>query len=278
MTPQQSPVKARLLSLSFALLALPSASAAVIYQHSFGGSSGSTLHNVALDTASGLHGGSAGATWLASDTRFRADGSTTNAAISSAAYVPFSPVNGYIYTISLDVGATAITSNTARFTMSLLDFSGTGSPGIGADFQATANHTTYGTIGLRTSNFTDSTNSYNFLTWTGAGTGGASHLNHTTPGTWNLSIILNTTVDNDWTLQLIGTSDSGQILSRTGTIPSSASIDHIMLTNYQRIEVGMENFSVTAVPEPGVTLLSSLGACFVAFRRSRRSSPRNNRA
>ncbi|WAC21825.1 hypothetical protein OVA24_10555 [Luteolibacter sp. SL250] len=251
-----------------AFLALPTASAAVIYQHSFGGSSANTLNGVSLDTASGLHGGSAGTTWLASDTRFLADGSTTNAATSAAAYVPFSPVNGFIYTISLDVTATAMTSNTARFTMSLLDFGGTGSPSLGADFQATANHTTYGTIGLRTSDFNDSGNKYNFLTWTGAGTGGASHLNHTTPGTWNLSIILDTTVTNAWTLALIGTSDSGQILSRTGTIPSTASIDHIMLTNYQRIEVGMESFSVTAIPEPGLTLLSSIGGLLL-FRRAR---------
>jgi hypothetical protein len=245
------------------------ASAAVIYQHDFSGSAGSTLNNVAIDTANSTFGGSSGATWLASENRFRADGSTTSVNATASAFIPFSPVNGYIYTISLDVEATAISSNGSRFTMSLLDYTGAGSPNVAADFQSFANHTSYGTIGLRTSDFNDSGSKYNFLSWTGPALNGASHLNHTTPGTWNLSIILNTTAANNWTVTLVGTSDTGEIQSRSGAVPSSATIDHIMLTNYQQIAVSMESFSVIAVPEPSLTLLSSISG-LLAVRRNRR--------
>lgn len=253
-----------------AFLALPAASAAVIYQHSFSGSSANTLNGVSLDTTSGLHGGTAGATWLASDTRFRADGTTTSTGSTSAAYVPFSPVSGYIYNISVTVDATLIEHVDARFSMSLLAYSGTGSPGVGIGFTNTGNYLTYATIGSRPISYSNPPNSYNFLTWTGPRAGGGTHRNYSYAGPWTLGIVLDTTIADAWTFQLVGSNDEGTFpLAPTGTIPAGTGLNYIMFNNHTQIAVTMSDFSVTAIPEPGLTLLSAFGG-LVAFRRTRR--------
>ncbi len=267
-----NPKKILLPSLALcAFFGVQSASAVVIYQHNFGGSASNTLNGVTLDTTYGALGGTTGATWLTSAARFRADGTTTSAGGTSAAYIPFSPVSGYIYNISVTVDATLIEHNDARFSMSLLAYSGTGSPGTGIGFTNTGDYVTYATIGSRPVSYSNPPNSYNFLTWTGARAGGGSHVNYSYAGPWTLSIVLNTTIADAWTFQLVGSNSVETFpLSPTGTIPNGTGLNYIMFNNHTQIAVTMSDFSVTAIPEASTVATLSLFALFSTGLRRRR--------
>ncbi len=85
---------------------------AVIYRHDFGGTAGTNLNTLALDERSGAAGGSASAVWAAA-TGFKANGSVVSPSGQAgiSAHVPFSPSNGYLYTISVDTTALPVTTN-----------------------------------------------------------------------------------------------------------------------------------------------------------------------
>ena len=262
------PIKAALAGLAILNIFASGTRAAIttIYQHNFSGPGGENLNGRQFDSATGTHGSTLGATWLANE-RFKADGSTVSAIGSSSAYVPFSPLDGYIYTISMDMAVTGYTGN-SRTVMSLL--STAGSPNVISDF-TTANN--YATIGRRASSYTDAGESLNYLTWGGAGTANASHSHESFSGSWNLSIVLNTSVPGAWTYQLLGTSISGlNESSAIFTLPSAVSLGHIMINNHHEMAAALDNFTVTveAVPEPRIPLLSSLFLGAVLLSRQRR--------
>ncbi|RYD30905.1 MAG: hypothetical protein EOP87_15780 [Verrucomicrobiaceae bacterium] len=251
-----------------ALLALPSASAAVIYQHDFGGSSENSLNTVALGTANSTLGGSAGATWLATSGRYLADGTITAGGAASA-YVPFSPVSGYQYTITLSVDITSA-SSTNWIVLSLLN----GTPNTAASFNTVnsldAVSTTHATIGRRYSTVSGS-NGTDLLRWQGPGTGGTTtHLNEPQTGVWDISILLNTTDPANWTYQwLMEAGTDVEHLSASYDLGTN-SISHIMVSNNANVSGTLSGFSVAAIPEPGLTLLSSLGTGLLTLRRTRR--------
>lgn len=263
MKPVPIPVKAQLLSLSFTLFALPTASAAVIYQHNFSGSPGNTLNGVALDTANGTLGGTAGATWLANADRYFADGTITSTASSASTYVPFVPVSGYEYTITLNVDITSA-SSTNWVALSLFN----GTPNTGGAFNTVS--TTYASIGRRHSTASDSSGT-DLLRWQGPSNGGTNlHINEPQTGIWNISILLNTTNPANWTFQWLMQGDNNTEHLTGSYNLGTTTISHIMISNTVNVSADLSGFSVTAIPEPGLTLLSSLGTGLLAFRRARR--------
>lgn len=269
MRPQSKPRKTLLALLALATLGFSSSAstAAVIYQHNFGGSPENTLNGVALDTSSSAFGGTAGATWLTNPSRYFADGTLTSTTNSASAYVPFSPVNGYQYTISLGIDITSEQS-TNWIALSLLN--GTPNEDGGGNFTTVT--TTYATIGRRHSTVSGN-NGTDLLRWEGPGTGGGHHIDEPITGTWNVSILLDTTNPDNWTFRWLMQGDNNvEHLSDPYNL-GTTSLSHIMISNNANVSGTLSDFSVTAVPEPGLTLLSSLGACLLTLRRTRRKTP-----
>lgn len=255
--------------LSILIVPAISQASTIIYQHDFSGSASSSLIGVALDSTNSYAGGTSGATWSGNDVRFRADGTTTGTDNTSAAYVPFSPVAGYVYTISITVDATSIGNIDSRFSMSLLAYSGAGSPSGGVGFTNGGQYLTYATIGRRPVDYANAPNNYDFLTWTGSGANGGSHRDYAYTGPWTLSIVLDTTGATQWSFQLIGSNATSTFpLSPTGSIPLGTDINYIMFNNHREITVAMSDFSVVAVPEASaMAAFSMLSLLSLGIRR-----------
>jgi hypothetical protein len=252
-----SPLRTSLFFGSF--LAVSTASGAIIYQHNFDGGSG-TLNGVPLHTADGSLGGSAGAKWLAHESRYYADGSITSTVNSASAYVPFSPVSGYDYTITLSV---AITSGNSPGWVALSLFDGT--PITTGAFNTVS--TTRASIGRRNNTSSGGTD---LLRWEGPSNGGdQQHLHEPVMGIWNLSILLNTTDSANWTFRWLMQGD-GNVEHTSGIYNlGTQTLSHIMISNNGNVSAELSGFSVTAVPEPSLTLLSAFGG-FLVIRRHRR--------
>lgn len=262
-------------SAFFAILSLLSPATAkasvIIYQHHFTGNSTSPLHGTTLETTNAFAGGTEGASWHAAEDRFQADGVSLSENPTTSAFVPFSPVTGYIYNISLTVDATYIGNTDSRFSMSLLAFSGSGNPNPNVGFTHGDTYATYATIGSRPLSYSNPPNSYNFLTWTGQGSLNGSHRNYSYEGPWTLGIVLDTTVAGAWTFQLVGSNEDGVFpLSPTGSIPAGTNLNYIMFNNHREISVTMSEFSVIAIPETSTVMTVSLLAFISAGVRRRR--------
>ena len=238
--------------------------ATLIYQDDFSGSGSTNLNGLAPDTATGLLGGSAGATWLANPI-FKADGTSSLATASAgSAYLPFSPVSGYVYTISIDIGVTGYdTDHWAA--ISLVN----GTPSTGQAFHGLSNANSYATIGRRDSGYSGN----NLLRWQGPKNGGTnSHVVNRTAGVWTLSIILDTQNATDWKFQWLMQGGAGvEVLSPTYDL-GTESINYLMISHSNISSFTYDNFSVTAVPEVASSVLAAAGACLFSFRRTRRHS------
>lgn len=243
-------------------LSLHAMAATLIYQDDFSGSGTTNLSGLAPDTATGLLGGSAGATWLASSI-FKADGtSSITTASAGSAYLPFSPVSGYVYTISIDIGVPTFTADHWAG-ISLVN----GTPNTGVAFHSLTE--TYATIGRRNPAYT----SNDLLRWQGPKNGGTNlHISESAAGAWRLSIILDTQNASDWKFQWLMQADGGvEHLSGVYDL-GTESINHIMISHSNISSFTYDNFSVTAVPEVGSSALTAAGACLFSFRRARRRS------
>jgi hypothetical protein len=255
-----------------ALLAVPNASAAVIYQHTFDGKSADTLNGVALDTANGAMGGSAGAGWTAHSLRYFSDGAITSTANGASAYVPFVPVSGNHYTITLSVD---ITSAPSTNWVALSLFNGTPNTGLSFHNVDTGSAgTTYATIGRRNSTASD-TSGTDLLRWQGPRNNGInSHIDEPKLGVWDISILLDTTNPANWTFQwLMEGGDDTRHLSESYSLPTTT-FSHIMISNNAGVSAKLHEFSVDVVPEPSIALISTLGTCLLGLRRSRSLAPR----
>lgn len=245
--------------MTFSLHAM---AATLIYQDDFSGSGATELNGLAPDTATGLLGGSAGAVWQA-NTIFKANGtSLTTAAGAGSAYLPFAPVSGYVYTISIDIGVTSYTADHWA-AISLVN----GTPNTGAAFHSITN--SYATIGRRDSDYAGT----NLLRWQGPKNGGTnSHITQDTDGVWKLSIILDTQNSTDWKFRLMMQGEGGvEVLSPVYDL-GTESISHLMISHSNISSFTYDNFSVTAVPEVASSMLGAAGVCLLSFRRARRLS------
>jgi hypothetical protein len=263
----ENPLPPVLALIFCALLAHPSASATVIYQHNFSGSSETPLNGLALDTANGEMGGTANATWQSHPSRYYSDGTITSTNFPASAYVPFVPVSGYQYTITASVDITS-SSSTNWIALSLFQ----GTPETGAAFNKTndSNFNTYASIGRRYSTATGSTGT-DLLRWQGPSNGGVNfHVDEPLTGVWNISILLDTSDPTNWTFKWYMQGDNNtQHLTQSYNL-GTTSISHVMISNTVNVSADLSGFSITAVPEPSLGLLSSL-AGILALRRTRRS-------
>jgi hypothetical protein len=272
-------------------LTLPAVQAAVIYQHSFSGTNGTNLGGLALDSASGIAGGSAGSTWNSSS-RIKADGSIMSPSdqTSLSAYVPFSPVNGYLYTISVDTTATAVALNpttTLAYTGIAL-FNGTPNTDAAVGGQPVIAPITRSPDDTR--NASGGAGPFQILRrWhrdnpssNGGPTIIANHIGTFEPafdnnGTWRLTIQLDTTNAGNWTYRWLVEDVGTNTMLSEGTWASVGSLGSNPISNIQLHSHGplasssFDNFLVTAeVPEPGATLLGVLSISLTALRRRKR--------
>jgi len=110
-TPKMKPLM--IAALASALFAgnASAASLITIYNHSFGGSSGSGLNDIVPDTASGSFG-STDAKWAADDNFYKADGQLlTGGNGGRSAYLPFVPEAGYVFTLEVSMSVVATGTN-----------------------------------------------------------------------------------------------------------------------------------------------------------------------
>jgi hypothetical protein len=261
----------QLLVVISTLLAASAASAeSVIYQHNFAGDAASSLNGQSPDTASGTHGGVSDVTWN-SHARLKADGSIgTSAGTGASAFLPFKPLSGYIYTISVDTQAKAVANNPTT-TLSYVGvglYNGTPNPE-----GAVGGGPVISPIGRspdNTANALSSEGPFQILRrWHRSNpTGGSATLqaNHlgtlgTDAGTWRLSIKLDTTNPADWKYRWL-TEDvtTSTLLSETAWTSLGAlganPITSVQLFNEGPLSSGsFDNFLVT-VEDPSTLIYS----------------------
>ncbi len=271
-------------------LALPIVKAAVIYQHSFSGLGSANLHGSALDTRSGTAGASAGATWN-SNASIKANGNIVSPSGQAgvSAYVPFSPVSGYLYTISVDTTATATTVNPTTS----LAYTGislyNGAQNINA---AVGGQPVIAPITRSPDNTPNSLDSPGgpfqiIRRWHRTNPSTlvspaitANHIGTLEPafdnsGTWRLTIQLDTTNSSNWMyrwlVEDVGTSTllSESAWASVGALGSTP-INSIQLHSHGPMTSStFDNFLVTAVPEPGTALLGTFAIGVAGLRRRR---------
>ena len=260
----------------------------VIYEHSFGGSAAANLTGVAVDTASGNLGGNVPANWSGS-TVFKADGSFALTDGNSSANIPFTPVNGYLYTISVETNAapTATNPTTSLSYVGIALFNGdsapvnslaVGSQRIIAPIARSPDHTP---------NASSAAGPFNILRrWhreTPHTTGTTLTGNHlaslgTNAGTWKLSIQLDTSTPGSWRYRwLVEDVATSTMLSKShaddATWPSVGSLETYPINRLLLCKVGpfgsgsFDHFRVTAIPKTGDTGEEVLNPTPVAIDR-----------
>lgn len=255
-------MKPALLVILSILLPAAAGASTVIYQHNFGGSPEDSLDGIALNTSTTTLGGTAGATWTSHE-YFRADGSHTTVTNTTtnqhSAYVPFAPVSGYLYTISLTINTGGDLSN-RWLALSLTS----GSPDTESSSFATGAGTDYAAIARR-----NPSGGNQVLRRTGANGDGNFDIAGSPAG--DVAILLDTTNPDQWTFRWV----VDGVTSDSYDFGATENIDYIRISSDGGPFTGsIGNFAVAAVPEPGLTALSSLGACLFTFRRTRRKTPR----
>lgn len=258
------------LTAAMALTALAglvgTAKAGVIYQDNFPGSSANPLNGTSptIDAT--------GATWTA-DTGWRADGSQTNADYnassgatgSSDAFLPFTPSNGNVYTLSANFDVVGGSTNPNWFAFGFVQsFSSATStvtgaanngngvnawPGSSGTDTASASYLNAGPWLLVQKNNVQAAYPNQYFTGPGAAANG------TYPsgvGTADMSIVLNTEA-SAWTYQVF---EGGTSVSPIIAFATNPAIGGVMLGQWANTSGQVSNFSLTSVPEP-----ASLGLC-----------------
>lgn len=248
--------------------------ASLIYNHGFSGTG--SLDGGNLDVASGTLGGTAGASWQAAAV-FGANGDVgvVGGINRASAYVPFNPVDGYLYTISITSTITSGADNNSWFAIGLLNgtpnttgtfnYSGTGDGQIDGK--------TFANFGHRNASGGGTTN---LLRWGGLGTsqslGSDQHVRVNDAGPWTLSILLDTSVVDAWKFTLQMTAGGNTYTSSSYDLGNANSeVSHIMLQTHRNAASTIDNFSVTAdaIPEPSSALICAMAAAGVLALRRR---------
>ena len=233
-----------------------SASATVIYQDNFPGSSTNPLNGTSPAADS------TGATWTAF--MWNADGSVNvpNNSGSVNAYLPFAPASGQIYTLTEGISAT----------------SGSGWAGL-AFLSSGAGLTSGGGVAMLSNSemsmldWVSPNANAAISTFTGPGTGGVANWDYPYQGTGvqNLQMVLNTAGTN-WTVQY---SDNGTDLGSLYTYATNPTIGDVGF-GISAASGQVSNFSLTSspVPEPaalGLFVLGGLGLLLISRKRKVRA-------
>ncbi|WAC19717.1 hypothetical protein OVA24_21085 [Luteolibacter sp. SL250] len=260
----------RILSMALLTGAAPLHAETVIYRHDFGGSSTRNLAGTAVETSSEQLGGTSGAEWTGSAV-FRADGSFTLGGGDSSANVPFRPVDGYLYTISVETTAAAVATNptTSLSYVGVALYNGETAP---SNSLAVGSQRVIAPITRspdNTPNASSAAGPFNILRrWhrdTPHTTGTSLTQNHlasvgTNAGTWRLSIQLDTSTPGNWKYRwLVEDVATSTVLSRShadgATWPSVGSLTAYPINRILLCKVGpfssgaFDNFLVSATPK-----------------------------
>ncbi len=250
---------AALASMAFVGLA-GTASASVIYQDNFSGSSNTPLNGAAPTT------GPAGVTWVAGSGWYDNGTETSSGAGNSNAYLPYTVTAGQVYTLSAGLNPDNVSGN--WFGLGFI--SSTPSTGVSYWFAGSGGgYLNAGPWLLVTGTRGDTSgNEGNYNPGPGHSGGYTSFA--TTSGVQNVAIVLNTTAAN-WTFQVFNNSSAvGPVV----TLASNPSIVGVALgDNGNPMANGtVSDFSLTtsAVPEPatlGLILVGGLGLLLIGRKR-----------
>ena len=245
------------------------ASASIIYQDNFSGSSSNPLNATSPSVDA------TGATWTA-DTGWRADGSQTAADAatngSSDAYLPFTPSSGNIYTLSATMSP-SLTSGSNWFALGFVgSFSSATSTTGGAVNNGDGVNAWFADSGsgqlnagpwlLMNSgwNGEDPNESY----FPGPGASGAVDFTGKSGDT--VAIVLNTQ-SSAWTFQVFV---NGTNVSPVIPFSSNPAITGVGLGQFAPAVGSVSNFSLTSVPEPATLGLCAVGGLGLLLLKRRR--------
>jgi hypothetical protein len=236
----------------------------VIYADDFSGSGSLGLQGQELDTASGLAGGTSGATWTAG-TAWKADGSKGNG--TANAFLAFTPQTGLVYTLSMD-NVTVNTTTTEWLAGGFL----TGGVGTNTNLYDAAapwmlirGKVRSGDGGTDGANDVDNNvHAYGSNLLYGEG----SNETLTSPFTGNFDIVLDTT-GSFWKAEWFFNGVSFHTLD-FATVGTNPSITSVGIGGYASATGSVGSFSLTCVPEPTGALAGALlGAGMLRRKRSR---------
>jgi hypothetical protein len=231
------------------------ASGQVIYQDDFSGSG--SLNGAAPDVRPGAE------TWDATD--WRADGTITAPAtnLGSNAFLPFTPVAGKVYSLSLEVNPTTSTDPTTWFG---LGFASVSSPP--GNYFGFYNAGPWMILRVQRDGFDTIPNNADdagdLETFPGPVTTGfqdhdAAH------GVAAFEIVLDTTGAQWQTQWLVNNS-----LIRSDTYAVNPTINYVGFGRYQDTQGYVDNFSLTVIPEPTSLGLSAVALALLAATRRQR--------
>ena len=231
----------------FAILSLALAAAApaqTIYYDDFSGGSATDLGGTAPDIRPGTE------TWTA-NTILKADGTKSTAAVAPA-FLPFTPLPGTVYSLSMDVDVTAATNTDDWFAI-----------GFSPTNDTTGWHTVNTSVTAWMLNRFNDTSPSAFQTFLGPGTASAANHdpNPDIVGPLNMKVVLDTQPAL-WTVEWFVDD-----VSIRGPVAYAANpaISYVGFAGYNSTLGSVDNFTLaTPVPEPASAALAAVGAFFLA--------------
>lgn len=236
----------------FCIAAVSASAQTVIYFDDFSGLNSSDLHGTAPDTRPDNE------TWIANTggNGWKADGFISGSGPSNA-FLPFSPVAGNRYTLSID--ANPVNANSNWFAVGFSQYSAVDEMFVGGD------------VGSWVSILLPGNRAFELETYLGPGTTGGVDFDAPL-GTVNLQIVLDTTGEK-WTAEWL----VNNVSLREETFATNPTINYIAIGRWSGATGTIDNLTLTsgtAIPEPSTyaLIVAAFAAGVVALRRRTRRS------
>jgi hypothetical protein len=254
-------------ALLSALVCVPAATAIVVYQDDFSEAAGTIMDGKSLDVALGVRGGTAGATWDATDAPvpdgnpsdlWETTGSNTvdigtsgaDSTIIENNLLPFTPVSGQLYDLHIELSPSGEGASGNWLGVAFHEADYNGHPPGGAS-SALSNDDPYGLIIAKGTGQVQS--------FAGIGTANGRINTATgfiTPDTFTAFDILLDTRPAQWTIDWL--IDGSPVSGAKYTYASNPSIG-LLSFGTNKLAGSAQNFYLTAVPEPASVALALLG-------------------